>query len=131
MFTEKQVNDINAQQRVRKQHDIEQEIVFVGRHIYQSRSRDGYTIHDMWLQIESALSAASIVIAGPKMTTMQNQTHRGDGYGNAIRDMAVFELTARKPRAELFSVIPKGDDGNKPITKKAHPKAGLSRDDPG
>ena len=26
-----------------------------------------------------------------------------------VRDEAVLELMARKPRAELFSVIPKGD----------------------
>ena len=63
----------------------------------------------MGRQIESALVPDSIVIANPKMTAMQNPQTRDDGYGNAVHDRAIFELTQRKPRAELFSVIPKGD----------------------
>jgi hypothetical protein len=40
---------------------------------------------------------------------MQNPNARDDGYGNQVFDRAVFEMTAKKPRAELYSVIPKGD----------------------
>ena len=44
------------------------------------------------------------------MTVMQNRCPRQDRYGNCtIRDLAVFECTARHPRPELYSVIPKGD----------------------
>ncbi|TAM49722.1 MAG: hypothetical protein EPN57_25020 [Paraburkholderia sp.] len=43
------------------------------------------------------------------MTTVQSTVLRDDGYGAMVRDEAVLELYARKPRAELFSVIPKGD----------------------
>ena len=49
----------------------------------------------------------------PHATALINNTPRNDGYGNQVNDLAVLELTSRKPRAELYSVIPKGDD-NKP-----------------
>jgi hypothetical protein len=43
------------------------------------------------------------------MTALHAARDRADGYGCMVRDMAVFELSARKPRVELYSVIPKGD----------------------
>jgi hypothetical protein len=99
---------------------VSREIVFIGRHIFTSRDKDGYTVEDMVVQIESALSSVSVVFANPKMTAMSNPQTRPDGYGNQVNDRAIFECTQRKPRAELFSVIPKGDD-QKPPTKKAPP----------
>ena len=120
-FSEPQFSDLNAVRRGLGLHEIEsREIVFIGRHIFVSRDRDGYTIDDMVLQIESALSSVSVVFANPKMTAMNNPQARADGYGNRVHDRAIFECTQRKPRAELFSVIPKGDD-QKPPTKKALP----------
>jgi hypothetical protein len=101
------------------------EIVFIGRHFYASRAKDGYTIGDMWTQIKAALSAESVVFANPKMTALESPVGRADGYGNTVHDRAIFECTQRKPRAELFSVIPKGDS-QKPTTKKSPPLAGLS-----
>ena len=57
MFTEQQFADLNAVRRGLSLHEIEsREIVFIGRHIYARRSKDGYTVEDMVLQIESALS---------------------------------------------------------------------------
>ena len=53
------------------------------------------------------------------MTTLENPLGRADGYGNTVHDRAVFECTTKKPRAELFSVMPKGDS-RKPIMKNAH-----------
>jgi hypothetical protein len=130
-FTERQWNDINAVRRGLGLHEIEsREIVFIGRHIYASRAKDGYTVDDMWTQIEAALSAASVVFANPKMTALESPQGRPDGYGNTVHDRAIFECTQRKPRAELFSVIPKGDS-QKPVTKKGPPLASLSGDDPG
>jgi hypothetical protein len=121
IFTERQWHDINAVRRGLGLHEIEsREIVFIGRHIQASRSKDGYTVDDMWAQIEAALSAASVVFANPKMTALESPVGRADGYGNIVHDRAIFECTQRKPRAELFSVIPKGDD-QKPITKKGPP----------
>ncbi len=85
------------------------EIIFIGRHLYASRARDGYTIDDMAKQIASSLSVAARVIMTRKMTCLQSVKARDDGYGNLVHDRSVFEMTARRPRAELFSVIPKGD----------------------
>jgi hypothetical protein len=130
-FTERQLQDINAVRRGLGLHEIDrQEIVFVGRHLYTSRAKDGYTVDDMWKQIEAAVSAASVVFASLKMTALESPQGRADGYGNTVRDRAVFECTQRKPRAELFSVIPKGDT-QKPITIKGPPLVSLPGDDPG
>jgi hypothetical protein len=43
------------------------------------------------------------------MTALEAGERRNDGYGNMVRDRAILELTQRKPRAELYSVMPKGD----------------------
>ena len=86
------------------------EVLFLGTHIYRSRViGDGYNTEDVVDQIVSAMSETAQVIANPKMTTMQNRIPRADRYGNAVCDMVVFECTARHPRPELYSVIPKGD----------------------
>lgn len=120
-FTDRQVADINAVRRGLGLHEIaDQEFVFIGRHLHTSRTKDGYTIGDILRQIESALAPGSIVIANPKMTAMQNLRTRDDGYGRAVNDRAIFELTQRKPRAALFSVILKGAS-TRPRTLKAHP----------
>jgi hypothetical protein len=92
----------------------DREIVFIGKHVYDSRVvRDNYTIEDVIVQIASALAADAVVMANVKMTALESATRREDGYGNMVRDRVVLELTQRKPRAELYSVIPKGDT-NKP-----------------
>lgn len=86
------------------------EIVMLGRHLHESRILvDGYLIDDVLDQIESGLSVDAKVIITNKMTALKMQTPRPDRYGNCVRDEAVLELTARRPKAELFSVIPKGD----------------------
>lgn len=89
---------------------VSPEVVFLGRHLYESRAiKDGYSIDDILDQIESAMSDVAIVIATHKMTALRNTTTRNDRYGNQVIDEAVFELTQHRPKAELYSVIPKGD----------------------
>jgi hypothetical protein len=100
------------------------------QHLYNSRAKDGYTVDDMWTQVEAALSPASLAFANPKMTALESPRGRGDGYANTVHDRAIFECTQRKPRADLFSVIPKGGTF-KPVTKKSPPLASLSADNPG
>jgi hypothetical protein len=86
------------------------EVVFLGGHIYESRVvRDGYTIDDVIVQIESGMDSGSVVLKAPSMTAMENPSPRADRYGNTVRDRIVFECTARHPRPELYSVVPKGD----------------------
>jgi hypothetical protein len=90
------------------------EVVFMGRHVYESRIvRDGYTVNDVVEQIASAMDSAAVVLKVPTMTAMENPSPRADRYGNSVRDRIVFECSARHPRAEIYSVIPKGD-GVKP-----------------
>lgn len=84
------------------------EILYLGKHLYKSRSEQGYSIDDMILQIESALSPDSIVSAA-RGTILENPHPRFDGYGNTVNDRAVLEMTSRRPKTELYSVMPKGD----------------------
>lgn len=95
------------------------EVLYLGRHHYNSRVSDGYLISDLLKQIESGLSAESIFKKDerkPHGTVLVNPNDRDDGYENKVNDNAVLELTARRPKAELFSIIPKGDR-NKPNKK--------------
>lgn len=43
------------------------------------------------------------------MTAVENPVPRPDRYVNAVCDRAIFECSARHPRPELFSVVPRGD----------------------
>jgi hypothetical protein len=88
---------------------IDPEVLYMGRHHYTSRSADGYSIEDMWLQIAASIHETCVIHGGKKMTAIQATTARPDGYGNLVHDTAVLELSARKPKAELLSCIPKGD----------------------
>lgn len=109
-LTRAQHNAINAIRAQEGKPQLENpEILFMGKHMYNSRSDDGYTIDDIIAMIESALSADAVAFSHPKMTGIMNYTHRLDAYGSQVQDLAVLELYARRPKAELFSVIPKGD----------------------
>ncbi|MFZ6690116.1 hypothetical protein ACO0K0_20460 [Undibacterium sp. SXout11W] len=110
-FTVQQHAEINNLRLASNLQPLESpKIVFIGSHLYKSRiAEDGYTIDDVIKQIASVFSITSIVIHTRHMTGMRSTVKRQDGYGNEVLDEAVFELTQRKPKAELFSVIPKGD----------------------
>lgn len=111
-LTNEQLESINKKQ-VEKGLPIVQcnEILYMGRHHYESRVlKDGYTISDLIKQIESVLSENSVI---ENNKVLKSTNKRNDGYGNMVEDWAVFEMTAKRPRMELFSVIPKGDN-NKP-----------------
>ncbi|WP_369988911.1 hypothetical protein [Pseudomonas xanthosomatis] len=114
-FTAGQFEAINRQKQGQGLPLLEDPgIVFIGSHAYRSRViRDGYTIDDMLVQIRSALAVTSIWKSATHMTALRSTIGRHDGYGNEVFDEAIFELTARKPKAELYSIVPKGDR-NKP-----------------
>jgi hypothetical protein len=94
--------------------------LFIGHHHFKSRFAQGYTIDDMVCQIQSCTDADANVILTKGMTVLRSATLRPDGYGNFVRDDGVFELTRRKPRIELFSVIPRGDRIS-PLQKQQSP----------
>jgi hypothetical protein len=110
-ITANQLTEINANRHAQELPPITGEVVFVGKHVYKSRiAEDGYTIEDVLDQITSAMECTAVVIKSLKMTGMENPTPRADRYGNNVRDRAVFECSARHPRPELLSVMPKGDN---------------------
>jgi hydroxymethylpyrimidine/phosphomethylpyrimidine kinase len=118
-----QLNAINAERAAEEGTlpPILEEVIFFGSHAYQSRVlQDGYTIEDVVDQVMSAMDAQSVVVTSLRMTTIQNLIPRADRYGNQIRDKAVLECTRRHPKAELFTVVPKGDI-NKPKKQKSRP----------
>lgn len=110
-LTDAQLAEINQHRRDRHLAEIDGKVLFVGKHLYESRIvRDGYTVEDVMLQIENAMSATSKLKISPKMTVLENPNHRLDGYGNAVRDQVVLECSVRFPHPEMYSTIPKGDD---------------------
>ena len=117
-FTDEQYQEIRRLQVARQFQPLESpEIIYRGRHHYESRIPQGYVVDDLLLQIEWALANDAEALFFGKMTSLRSRRLRSDGYGQQVRDEAIFEMTASKPRAELFSVIPKGD-GRKPKTTK-------------
>ncbi len=95
-------------------------IVYIGRHHFASRSAQGYGIDDMMDQIRSCIDADAEIMLFRRMTMLRASTLRADRYSNWVRDEGIFELTRRKPRIELFSVIPKGDRIS-PLQKQQSP----------
>lgn len=105
--------------RTKKQQlpPIEADVLFFGSHIYERRvETDEYSIDDVIDQIQSAFRDTSAVING-KMTALKNSTKRADRYGNSVSDEVVLECSRKYPKAELFSVVPRGDK-IKPKDKK-------------
>jgi hypothetical protein len=99
-------------------------IVYIGHHHFASRSAQGYTVSDMVNQIRACTDSDAEVMLFRRMTMMRAYSLRADGYGNWVRDQGIFELTRRKPRIELFSVIPRGDHIS-PLQNNKAPKRGL------
>lgn len=63
------------------------------------------------------LSPPPMFVGSRAWSRIDNPIPRADRYGNLVKDRGIFEMTAKKPRAELFSVMPKGDN-IKPINIK-------------
>jgi hypothetical protein len=86
-FTDVQFAAINAGRTALDLHVLEQnEIVFIGRHLHTSRSKDGYHIDDIVRQIVSSLSEESLAEIQTHVSCMQNPNARDDGYGNQVFD---------------------------------------------
>lgn len=114
-LTDTQLAALNNERQRRGFPAMSAQVVFVGNHIYDSRVRDdGYKFDDVVAQIESAMDETAVFREGPKMDALVSSRKRDDGYGNQVTDEAVFECSTRFPRAELYSVIPKGDHSKPP-----------------
>jgi hypothetical protein len=123
-LTADQMDQINTLRRHRNFPEIIEEVVFVGKHMFESRViQNGYTVDEVLIQIESAMCTRSRLIASPKMTVMENPGPRLDGDGSWVRDQAILECTARHPHPDLYSVIPKGD--RRTQNNKGRPEATL------
>jgi len=109
-LTEMQLDAINHERRAHGHPPIVAEVVFIGRHVYERRIvRDGYSIDDVIDQIASGMDTAAVTFQTATMTAIESRSPRADRYGNSVRDRIIFECSARYPRPELFSVVPKGD----------------------
>jgi hypothetical protein len=118
-LTDSQLAAINLYRIKQGLPPISGEVVFIWSHIHKRRiMEDGYSVEDVLDQIQSAFHPSSTVITG-KMSAIKNPVERPDRYGNQVRDEAVFECSTKHPRAELFSVVPRGDR-NKPAKWKSH-----------
>jgi hypothetical protein len=117
-LTEDQFSSLNKARAAAQLPAVDsKEIVYLGRHHFSSRRAQGYALADMVSQISTAVADHATPIVTRKGTVLESGVARDDGYGNQVRDQAILELTARKPRVEVFSVIPKGDR-NPPKTTK-------------
>ncbi len=85
------------------------EIIYMGRHHYDSRIKQGYLVDDLVRQVEVSLSADAEPFLRGSMTSLRCPNATLDPYGKLVKYQAIFELSRRKPRVELYSVIPKGD----------------------
>jgi len=117
-LTQVQFDDLNLYRKATNRPLLTtRSVEYDGRHHFESRRADGYTIEDMVIQIVSALDARSIVQVQskhPQHVNLINPYGRSDGYGNQVHDMAAFNVSTRWPTTELFSVIPRGDTKKPP-----------------
>ncbi len=97
----------------------------VGRHLYNSRVvKDGYTIDAVLMQIANALDERSRHVQTQRATLIQDRVGRTNSFGEIVRDEAVLECSAKYPRPELLSMIPKGEIA--PHERKAVPRGTAS-----
>jgi hypothetical protein len=79
-FTEGQLIEINAIRASLKFEPLLSLFLFSGRHLYMSRCVDnGYSIEEVLVQVESALSGLSIVKMSGPAAVLHNPQKRADG----------------------------------------------------
>jgi len=114
-----QLAQINQQRQEEELPPVVAEVLFDGRHMYESRCiEDGYTIDDVIEMVLNAFNDQARVAPGWS-TVLISSTTRVNRAGKTIRDEAVFECHGRLPHPELRSVIPRGDGKDHSKTKKA------------
>ncbi|WP_103035311.1 hypothetical protein [Castellaniella caeni] len=109
VLTPQQFQQLNAMRQANGQPELATpNLIYKGRHHLESRSKDGYSIDELLKQIESGLSADSIVTQTRRNPVLVNPNVRMNESGSLVNDTAVIN-GQMDGRGELFSVIPKGD----------------------
>jgi hypothetical protein len=86
-FTPEQIAIINEARASMGLPALRPEILFHGSHLYKSRCiKDRYTIDQVLLQIQSALSHASVVDPSPPSVVIRNPNKRVDHNGKLVND---------------------------------------------
>lgn len=104
-----QLNALNEARRTKGMPEFSQpDALYNGRHHYQSRSADGYSIDEMLNQLESGLADSSRVVNTAKGAELRANFPRLNENGVNVVDSAVL-MSGRDGVPEIFSVIPRGD----------------------
>jgi hypothetical protein len=118
-LSEAQLKKINEQRQEEELPPVVAEVLFDGRHMFESRClEDGYTIDEVVEMTLIAFRDESNVAPGWS-TVLVSATTRVNSAGLTIRDEAVFECHGKLPHPELRSVIPRGDGKDHTKKKKA------------
>ena len=100
-LSEAQLTTINQQRHEEELPPVVAEVLFDGRHMYESRCiEDGYTIDDVIEMVLTAFNDQARVAPGWS-TVLVSSTARTNKDGKTIRDEAVFECHGRLPHPEL------------------------------
>jgi hypothetical protein len=79
-LTEIQLAKMNEERAGRKFPPMKAAVVFVGKHIYDSRVlKDGYSVDDVVAQIISGMHESCEFHANPKMNSLVSSTPRDEG----------------------------------------------------
>ena len=114
-----QLAQINQQRHEEELPPVVAEVLFDGRHMYESRCiEDGYTIDDVIEMVLTAFNDQARVAPGWS-TVLVSSITRVNKAGKTIRDEAVFECHGRLPHPELRTVIPRGDGKDHSKKKRA------------
>lgn len=128
-LTQVQLAAINANRAALKNPapPIEAEIVFVGRHLYNSRVvKDGYTVAEVLVQIQNALSERARFVRTLRATLIQDPTARRNSFGDSIHDEGCFGVLRKVSKAgtalgysqrRVVSKRAKGRSGSGPSCK--------------
>jgi hypothetical protein len=118
-LSEAQLTTINLQRLEEELPPVVAEVLFDGRHMYESRClEDGYTIDEVIEMISVVFNDEAHVAPG-WITVLISPTTRMNNAGKSVRDEAVFECHGKLPHPELRTVIPRGDGKDHSKKKKA------------
>lgn len=132
-LTAKQLADMNAARKAKGLTEFKApDAVYTGKHHFNSRSADGYSIDEMASQLASSLDDTSRVAMTAKGVELRAAAPRVNEFGVPVRDAAIM-MEGRGGRPEVFSVIPRGDglvphggpSGSTPLSRPPEPVSRL------